>query len=134
MSDKSFLGFVGAAVAIVLLIFSIRVVDDSQTCAVVVLGKVTRPANSGLQLVAPFITAQKKQEAEQARIAAQGRADSVVIEAKAEAEALTVVATALRQNPNILQYEYIKKLAPNVSVMMVPSGQDFLYTLPAPIQ
>ncbi len=80
-----------------------------------------------------FITEQKKFEAEQARIAAQGRADSVVIEAKAEAEALAVVARALRDNPNILQYEYIKKIAPNLRVMMIPAGMDnMLLNLPVP--
>lgn len=79
---------------------------------------------------AQFVTEQKKQEAEQARIAAQGRADSVVIEAKAEAQALELVAEALRRNPNILQYEYIKKIAPNIKVMMIPQDQEFIYTLP----
>lgn len=79
---------------------------------------------------AQFVTEQKKQEAEQMRIAAQGRADSTVIEAEAEAKALAVVAKALKENPNIMQYEYIQKLADNISVMMIPEGQEFIYSLP----
>ncbi len=79
---------------------------------------------------AQFVTEQKKQEAEQARIAAQGRADSAVIEAKAEAEALEVVAQALARNPQIVQYEYVKRLSPTIQTMLIPSGQQFILPLP----
>lgn len=86
-------------------------------------------AEEGIE-TAGFVTEQKREEAEQARIAAQGRADSVVIEAQAEAEALELVAQALAQNPNIVQYEYVKRLAPNMSVMVLPAGQELIYALP----
>lgn len=90
-----------------------------------------------LALQAEFIVEQRIQEAEQARQVAQGTADAVVIAAQAEAEAtvlraeaqaeaLRLVAEVLAQNPNLLTYEYIQKLAPNVSVMYLPSDTPLL--------
>jgi regulator of protease activity HflC (stomatin/prohibitin superfamily) len=88
-------------------------------------------------LQAELIVGQKKQEAEQARqtaqgvadaavISAKGAADARVIQAQAEAQALKLVADVLRENPNLLQYQYITKLAPNVQVMLVPSNAPFI--------
>jgi regulator of protease activity HflC (stomatin/prohibitin superfamily) len=99
---------------------------------------------------------QKKQEAEQARqiaegvadaavIAAQGSADSAVIaatgaaeariiEAQAEAEALELLAAALQDNPQLLQYQYILKLAPGVQTIFIPSGNQFILPLPGSSQ
>jgi regulator of protease activity HflC (stomatin/prohibitin superfamily) len=85
---------------------------------------------------------QKRQEAEQARqeakgkadaqvLAATGRAESRLIEAKAEAEALALIAAALRDNPEVLTFEYIQKLAPGIQVMLVPSNNPFLLPLPS---
>ncbi len=92
-------------------------------------------------LQAAFVVEQRKQEAEQARQVAQGQADAVVIRAKAdadariiqaqaEAEALRLVSQALQDNPDLLTYRYIEKLAPNVQVMYLPSGQPYLIPLP----
>jgi regulator of protease activity HflC (stomatin/prohibitin superfamily) len=80
---------------------------------------------------------QRIQEAEQARQVAQGTADAVVIaaqadaeatilRAQAQAEALRLVAQVLASNPQLLTYEYIQKLAPNVSVMYLPSNTPLL--------
>jgi regulator of protease activity HflC (stomatin/prohibitin superfamily) len=88
-----------------------------------------------------FVVEQRSQEAEQARqvatgkadaavIEAQGRADARVIEATAEAQALELLAAALRDNPDLLTFEYIQKLAPGIQVMLVPSGSPFLLPLP----
>jgi regulator of protease activity HflC (stomatin/prohibitin superfamily) len=90
---------------------------------------------------AQFVVQQKKQEAEQARQTAQGLADAAVIkaegeaqarviEAEAEAKALTTIATALRTNPDLLTYQYITKLAPNVEAMFLPNDSPFLFPLP----
>lgn len=90
---------------------------------------------------AAFVVEQRRQEAEQARQVAQGRADAVVIEAQgaaqarliqaeAEAQALALLAEALAQNPNVLTLEYIQKLAPNIQVMLVPTDNPFLLPLP----
>lgn len=84
---------------------------------------------------------QKKQEAEQARQIAQGKADAAVIEARGAAEAQIVQAEAqakaneligqsLQKNPEILQYQYILKLAPGVQTIFIPSGNQFILPLP----
>lgn len=86
---------------------------------------------------AKFVVEQKKQEAEQARqtaqgqadaavIAAKGAADARVIQAEAEARALQLVADVLKNNPNLLQYQYISKLSPNIQVMLLPSNAPFI--------
>ncbi|HEX9680381.1 MAG TPA: prohibitin family protein, partial [Anaerolineales bacterium] len=90
---------------------------------------------------ARFVVEQRRQEAEQARqvaegladaavIAAQGRADARIIEAEAEARALELIADALRNNPQVLTFEYIQKLAPGIQVMLVPTDNPFLLPLP----
>ena len=52
------------------------------------------PQNIETALQAQFVVEQKKQEAEQARQVAQGKADAVVIEAKGNAEARLIEAEA----------------------------------------
>ncbi len=91
---------------------------------------------------AKFVVEQRKQEAEQARQTAEGQADAVVIRAQgdadarliqadAEAKALGYIAAILRDNPDLLTYQYITKLSPNVQVMLLPSnGTDYFYPLP----
>ena len=90
---------------------------------------------------AAYVVEQRKQEAEQARQTAQGRADSVVIDSKgaaearviqaeAEAKALGLIASVLQANPNLLTYQYITKLAPNVQVMFLPNNAPFIFPLP----
>ncbi len=92
---------------------------------------------------AKFVVEQKKQEAEQARQVAQGKADAAVIAAKgqadarliqaqAEAKALQLIADVLKENPDLLTYEYIQQLAPNISVMLVPNDNPYLLPLPTP--
>lgn len=91
---------------------------------------------------AKFVVEQRTQEAEQARqvakgladavvIAAKGQAEARVIQAEAEAEALELIADALRNNPDLLIFEYIQKLAPGIQVMLVPSDNPFLLPLPS---
>ncbi len=91
---------------------------------------------------AKFVVEQRKQEAEQARQVAQGAADAAVIRAKgdadarliqaeAESKALGMLAAALKDNPDLLSYQYISKLAPNTQVMLLPNNAPFLYNLPS---
>jgi regulator of protease activity HflC (stomatin/prohibitin superfamily) len=85
---------------------------------------------------------QRKQEAEQARQTAQGAADARVIAAKgdaearlinaeAEAKALELIAAALRNNPDLITYQYVQKLAPGIQVMLVPNDNPYLLPLPS---
>ena len=101
---------------------------------------------------AVFVVEQRRQEAEQARQTAQGQADSVaiaaegqaqavviaaqaeaearLIQAEAEAQALIMLAEAIKDSPDILTLQYINKLAPNISVMLLPADNPFLFPLP----
>jgi regulator of protease activity HflC (stomatin/prohibitin superfamily) len=90
---------------------------------------------------AKFVVEQKRQEAEQARQVAQGQADAAVIaatgaakarliQAEAEAKANELIAASLVGHPELLTYLYISKLAPNIQVMLLPSGSPFLFPLP----
>ena len=82
---------------------------------------------------------QKKQEAEQARQVAQGQADAAVIAAQGAAEARLIQAEAeakanqlLAQSltPELVQYQYVLKLAPGVQTIFIPSGNQFILPLP----
>ena len=90
---------------------------------------------------AVFVVQQREQEAEQARKVAKGKADAVVIEAQGNAEArllqaeaesksLLKIAEAIRGNPDLLTYEYITKLSPNIQAMLLPNDAPFLFPLP----
>ena len=90
---------------------------------------------------ARFVVEQRKQEAEQARQVAQGQADAAVIaaqgaaqaqiiQAEAQAQANELIGQSLQQNPEILQYQYILKLAPGVQTIFIPSGNQFILPLP----
>jgi regulator of protease activity HflC (stomatin/prohibitin superfamily) len=90
---------------------------------------------------AEYVVEQRKQEAEQARqvaqgkkdasiIEAQGRAESRIIEAEAEKKALQLIADVIYENPELLNYRYIEKLAPGIQVMLVPNDNPYLLPLP----
>ena len=88
---------------------------------------------------AKFVVESKKQEAEQARQVAQGQADAAVIAAKGAAEARLINAQAEAQanqllseslTPTLLQYQYILKLAPGVTTIFIPTGNQFILPLP----
>ncbi|HAY85796.1 MAG TPA: hypothetical protein DCY42_13020 [Chloroflexi bacterium] len=101
---------------------------------------------------AAFVVDQRRQEAEQARQQAQGEADAVVIraegdakkliiqaeaeaearliQAQAEAQALELLGQVLAANPEVLQLQYIEKISPNISVMLLPGDNPFLLPLP----
>ena len=92
---------------------------------------------------AKLVVESKRQEAEQARQTAQGAADAAVIRSKGEAQArliqadaeaksLDLIASAIKDNPNLLNYQYITKLSPNLQVMLVPSNSPFLLPFPTP--
>jgi len=90
---------------------------------------------------AKFVVEQRIQEAEQAREVAKGQRDAAIyraegdaqariIQAQAEANALQLIADVLRNNPDLLTYQYITKISPNIDVMLLPSNSPFIYSLP----
>ncbi len=67
---------------------------------------------------------------QQLQIEAEGKAQATLIEAEAQAQALQLIGAALAQNPNLLTYEYINKLSPNIRAMLVPNNAPFILPLP----
>ncbi len=61
---------------------------------------------------------------------AEAQATAVVVKAEAEAKALKLIADALKDNKDLLQYRYIDKLSPNIRVMLVPSNNPYILPLP----
>jgi regulator of protease activity HflC (stomatin/prohibitin superfamily) len=83
---------------------------------------------------------QAQQEAEQARTRAEGQRDAAILQAEGErdaaialaegqAQALQLVSEQLASNPSLIQYEYIRNLADNVSLVLLPSNSPFLFDL-----
>jgi regulator of protease activity HflC (stomatin/prohibitin superfamily) len=92
-------------------------------------------------LQAQFVVESKRQEAEQARQIAQGQADAIVIASKgdaearlinaaAEAEANGLIAASLRDNPELLTYQYITRLSPSINTILVPSDNPYILPIP----
>jgi regulator of protease activity HflC (stomatin/prohibitin superfamily) len=90
---------------------------------------------------ARFVVEQKKAEADQAREVAKGQKDAAItraegeaqsriIQAQAEAEALRLIAAAIKENPDLLTYQYISKLSPNIQAMLLTSNAPFVFPLP----
>ena len=90
---------------------------------------------------AVFVVQQRKQEALQAVETAKGAADAAVIasegaakarliQAQAEADSLKLIEDAIANNPELLTYQYISKLAPNINTMLLPSNAPFVFTIP----
>ena len=69
-------------------------------------------------------------DSQAAVIAAEGRAEARRIEAQAEADALTLIQGAIANNPELLTYQYITKLAPNITAMLLPSESPFIFQIP----
>ncbi|MEK7453132.1 MAG: prohibitin family protein [Patescibacteria group bacterium] len=66
----------------------------------------------------------EKAKADQAIETARGTAESILVNAKKQAEANRKLAASI--TPEYIQYIFAMRLAPNVNVMMVPSGQPFI--------
>ena len=73
------------------------------------------------------VLAQKQIQAQQRVADAQGQADAEVALAKGQAEANRRIGESL--SPEVLQYLAVQKLADKVDVMLVPSGQGYLFDL-----
>lgn len=83
-----------------------------------------KQANTQLALAERAKVEAKKAIADQAIEEARGTAQAVLVNAEKQAEANIKLAKSI--TPELVQYIFASKLAPNVSVMMVPSGQQFI--------
>jgi regulator of protease activity HflC (stomatin/prohibitin superfamily) len=79
---------------------------------------------------AKFLVQQQEQEAARVRVEAEGVRDAAITRAEGEAKALQLVADALRNNPDLIQYTYVQKIAPNISVIVLPGGGGGAGTAP----
>lgn len=70
------------------------------------------------------VLAQKRIIAEQAVVAAQGQADANVKTAEGQSKANDLLVRSL--TPELIQYTLITKLGPDIKVMLLPSGQQFI--------
>ncbi|MBC7814668.1 MAG: hypothetical protein H7175_26160, partial [Burkholderiales bacterium] len=59
--------------------------------------------------------------------AAEGQAQSIILRAQSEAEALRLVSEQIAANPALIQYQYIQNLSDNVQIALVPSNSPFLF-------
>lgn len=66
---------------------------------------------------------------EQLQLESEGKAKAITNEAEAQSKALKLIGEALAQNPNLLTYEYIAKLSPNIRAMLVPNNAPFILPL-----
>lgn len=60
---------------------------------------------------------------------AEGEAQATLLKAEAQAKALTLLSDALYQHPELLTYEYIQKLSPNIRAMLVPNDTPLILPL-----
>jgi prohibitin 2 len=65
-------------------------------------------------------------ERKAAIIAAEGRAQSRRVEAEVEALALQLIAEQLRDNPDLIRYEWATRLSPGVRTVLLPAGQEII--------
>lgn len=79
-----------------------------------------------------MVVAAGEAQALQLKIKAQAdaEAEAIRVKAKAQAEALQMIAVALTQNPNLITYEYVQKLSPNIQAMLVPNNAPLILPLP----
>lgn len=69
-------------------------------------------------------------KADAIRLEGQAEADVVLLKAQAEAEALRLLAAALQNNKDLINLRFVDKIAPNLRVMLLPSNNPFLFSLP----
>lgn len=67
---------------------------------------------------------QKRIQAQQVVVVAQGQADAVVVAAKAQAQANDLLSQSLTDK--LIQYTLISKLAPTITTIILPNGQNFI--------
>jgi len=60
---------------------------------------------------------------------AKGEADAIKLRAAADAEALALINAQLKDNPQLLQWRYIDKLAPEIKMILLPSNSPYLFNL-----
>jgi regulator of protease activity HflC (stomatin/prohibitin superfamily) len=73
-----------------------------------------------------IVLARAEGEKKSAVIAAEGRAEARRIEAEAEAKALQLIAAQIKNNPDLIKYEWAIRLSPTIRTVLLPTGQDLI--------
>jgi len=68
------------------------------------------------------IAEQKIQKAEYEKQEAEKIKEKKIIEAEAEAEAIRLKGETLKQNPQVIQFEFVQKMAPNIDWGIMPDN------------
>jgi regulator of protease activity HflC (stomatin/prohibitin superfamily) len=76
------------------------------------------------------VTIMAQAQADAVLIRARAEAEARIIQANAESRALQVIGEALLHKPDLLTYQYINKLSPNIRVMLVPNNVPYILPLP----
>jgi prohibitin 2 len=84
----------------------------------------SKQAQTQLALAEQEKVAAERARAQQAIERAKGEGESVLQRALKEAEANRAVAASI--TPELVHYNTVQRLAPNVSVMLLPAGQQFV--------
>ena len=73
---------------------------------------------------------EKPEEQVDAEVEAEAEAEAIRVKAKAQAEALGLIEEVISTNPDLITYEYVQQLSPNIRVMLLPNDTPLI--LPAP--
>lgn len=68
------------------------------------------------------VAEQKIQKAEFEKQEAEIRKERTIIEAEAEAEAISLKGESLRENPEVIQLQFVEKMAPQINWGILPDG------------
>ena len=68
-------------------------------------------------------------DADRIRIIANAEAEAIKIKAQAQADALELIAAVLEGNDDLLTFEYINQLSPNIRALVVPQENPLLLPL-----
>ena len=68
------------------------------------------------------VAEQRIQKAEYQKLEAAELKQKIIIEAEAEAEAISLKGKSLRANPQVIQFEFVQKMAPDISWGIMPDN------------
>jgi len=97
----------------------------------VVLRNVTYSAEFASAIEQKEVARQQIKTAEYQKEQAEQFKEKKIIEAEADAESITLKGEALRNNPEVIQLEFVNKLSPNVSWGILPDSVTPLMTVPS---
>lgn len=96
----------------------------------VVMRNVTYSAEFANAIEEKEVARQKIKTAEYQKEQATQLKEKLIIEAEAEAEAIRLKGESLRNNPEVIQLEFVNKLAPNVAWGILPDSITPFFSVP----